>query len=126
MRGSRGQHDFAYGCYALVGLTVLAMSVYRASYTDGEWSAGAGGLLLIALPLLLASCAAALVGLAMSFQLAQHRPLVVLAWATIAVCTLGFGGVWPASQYILPITYGASVLAMCGWWFLLERNRVAR
>ena len=124
MKTGRLKYDFAYGCFLLCGVTVLSLIGLRASYTDAEWSGGAGGLLLIFLPVILAAGVAMLVGIALGIQLWRHWPLIALAGMSVLFITeslIGYGSV--TLQNAVSIAYGAGATAMSGLWFLVLRKR---
>jgi len=122
MRRTRGKYDLAYACFLLFGSTFMSLSIFRASYTDAEWAGGAGGILLILLPLILASLAAMLVGVVLSIGL-EHPFLMVLA-VTGAAPVAGFAGYGSREfQHFAPIVYGMAVAAMSGLWFAVLRKR---
>src|SRR2546430_16572322 len=83
MKTRRLEHDLAYGCFLLCGLTVLAVSIIRTSYTDADWAGRAGAILLLLLPFLLASSTAMLVAAVLSIRLWRQWPLLVLAGISI-------------------------------------------
>ena len=90
VKGSRAKYDLAYGCFSLWGLTVLSISVIRASYTDSQWANGAGGILLLLLPLILVSFMAMLVGIVLSIRLWKHRPLTIFTGMSVLLFTVSY------------------------------------
>lgn len=119
----RIEYDFAYGCFLLWGLTVLSLSVIRASYTDAEWAGGAGAILLLLLPLILVAFVAMLVGIVLSLRLWKHRPLIILAGMTVLlIAEFSFGYGSNAFQNAVAIVYGVAVAAMFVTWFLVLRR----
>ena len=125
MKGARFEYDLAYGCFLLWGLTVLSISVIRASYTDAEWAGGAGGILLLLLPLILASFIAVLVGIVLSIRLWKHWPLLILAGISVLLTIMDFSTQYGSTAFrnAVSIVYGVGVAAMSGLWFLVLRRR---
>lgn len=124
MKTRRFEYDLAYGCFLFWGLTVLSVSVIRASYTDAEWADGAGAILLLFLPLLLASLTAMFVAVVLSIRLWRQLTLVVLAGMTILLIpTLFTKHGSTAFHTTVDIVYGVGVTGMSGLWFLALRRR---
>ena len=123
MKTGRRKYDFAYGCFLLCGVTVLSLIGLRASYTGAEWSGGAGGLLLIFLPVILAAGVAMLVGIVLSIRLWRHRPMIALAGMSFLFITESLTEYGSATlQNAVSIAYGAGATAMSGLWFLVLRK----
>ena len=124
MKTRRLEFDLAYGCFLLWALTVLCISLIRASYTDAEWAGGAGGILLLLGPLILASIIAMLAGILMTIRLWKHWPLMVIAGMTVLLIAdifTEYGSV--AFQNTVPIVYSVAASLMSGLWFLFLRRR---
>lgn|SRR5262245_64989741 len=116
--------DLAYGCFLIWGLTVLSVSVMRASYTNAEWAGGAGALLILFLPLLLASFMALLVAIVLSVRLWRQptlRWLTGMTFLLIPTLFITYGST--AFHTAVGIAYGVGVTGMCGLWFLALRRR---
>ena len=117
-------YDVAYGCFLLWALTVLLLGVTRASYTGAEWAGGGGGILLVLLPLILASFIAMLAGIVLSLRLWKHWPLLALSGGSVLelLVTEYFPQVGSAAfTRAVPIAYGVGAAAMSVWWFLRLR-----
>jgi len=124
MKTRRLEHDLAYGCFLLCGLTVLSVSIIRTSYTDADWAGGAGAILLLLLPFLLASSAAMLVAVVLSIRLWRQWPLLVLAGISILLIPTLFTRYGSTAFHtVIDIVYGVVVTVMSGLWFLVLRRR---
>jgi hypothetical protein len=118
------KHDVAYGCFLLWALTVIALDVLMASFTDNELAQGAGAIILVLLPFLGASFIAMLVGIVLSIFLWKHWPLIIIAGSSVLFVTVyftEFGST--AFREAVPLVYGIGVAAMSGVWFLFLRRR---
>ena len=126
---NRGWHpcDIPYGCFLLAGATSLAMGLIRASYTDAEWSGGAGAIFLLILPVILAAFVAMLVGIVLTVWLWREWPLPLLAALSIVAILGSLVGIIPARiENAVPTIYGAVTCAICAVWFLFSRWRQLR
>ena len=117
--------DFAHGCFLLWGLTRLSIGVIRARYTDAEWAGGAGGILLLLLPLIFVSFLAMLVGIVLAVRFWNNGLLAFLAGLSVLQIVTEFPTEHgpPAFQKTAPIVYGVIVATGSGLWFLVLRRR---
>jgi hypothetical protein len=122
MRRTRGKYDLAYACFLIFGSTLMSLSIIRASYTDAEWAGGAGGILLILLPLILASFAAILVAVVLSVGL-EDPPLLALTVTAAAPVASFVGSGSREFDIFAPIVYGVAVWGIFGLWFVVLRKR---
>jgi hypothetical protein len=126
-RASRFAYDLAHGCFLLWGLTVLSISVIRRSYTDSDWAGGAGAILLLCLPLLLASFLAMLVAMVLSVMLRRQWTLAILAGMSILLIPTFFSRYGSTAFHTtIDILYGVGVTGLSGSWFLALRWRHCR
>jgi hypothetical protein len=124
MEAPRSRYDLAYGCYLAWGSSVLAVAWIRASHSDEAWVRGAGAVLLLLLPLLLASFIAMLAGVVLSLRLRRHRPLAVLGAASALLIPTLFTDFGSTALHVtIDTVYGLGVAATCGWWFLAGRRQ---
>ena len=117
-------HDVAYGCFLVWALTVLGASIVMASLTKDDLAQGAGAIFLVFLPFIGGALIAMLVGIVLSVRLWNHWPLPVISACSVLVVAIyapDFGT--SGFQAAVPIAFGASVVAMCGYWFLKLRRR---
>ncbi len=71
------KHDFAYGCFLIIGFTSLFSSIISAIPMDTGLAGGLGFLVL--LPLSVASLVAMFVGVFLSLTILKHWPLLFLS-----------------------------------------------
>jgi hypothetical protein len=120
--------DRAYGCYAYVGLFIMAAAAIVMHVSGENWEGYAIGLIL---PALLFPVAL-VVAFAQSARLRRHRILVVLGLSTLFLVALTVAGVFrrcceerpsERASYAVFVLYGAAVALVPSWWFAAGRWR---
>jgi hypothetical protein len=117
------KYDLAYGCFLLCGASALIVGVMSVS----PMGTGAAGVLgfLVAIPLALASIAALVVGVVLSFVLWRHWPLPLLSVMTVLFLAELVLEAGPVAIYnAVPFLYGIGTLVICGIWFSVVRGRM--
>lgn len=125
MKGRRAQYDLAYGCFLVCGLTALLGSLMEAIPKDEGTAALLG--FFVAIPLVLASFAALVVGVGLCIRLPNRWPLVILSGMSVlfvAALLTGYGST--PFYYATAIVYGVAVVTISGVWFLILRRRGGR
>ncbi|PYT60098.1 MAG: hypothetical protein DMG35_12350 [Acidobacteria bacterium] len=111
----RRQLDFAYACFALLGLTMLAFEAE--AFVDAK-NQGAYAM-TIGLLLLLPSMLAFVLAICLTVMRRRYRPIVVFCLLTMLLLALAIGSV--AMAWI----YGAVSMLVPAWWFTVGRWRNA-
>lgn len=109
----RRQLDFAYACFALLGLTMLAFEAE--AFVDAK-NQGAYAM-TIGLLLLLPSMLAFVLAICLTVMRRRYRPIVVFCLLTMLLLALAIGSV--AMAWI----YGAVSMLVPAWWFTVGRWR---
>jgi hypothetical protein len=122
MNERRGEYDLAYGCFLGCGLAALLGSLMEAVPKDAGTAALLG--FLVAIPLVLVSFAAMVVGTVQCIRLPNRRRLVILSGMSVLfVVALVTGHGSEGFYYAICITYGLAVVWISGAWFLILRRR---
>jgi succinate-acetate transporter protein len=111
----RRQLDFAYACFALLGLTMLAFEAE--TFVDAK-NQGAYAM-TIGLLLLLPSMLAFVLAICLTVMRRRYRPIVVFCLLTMLLLALAIGNVTMAW------IYGAVSMLVSAWWFTVGRWRNA-
>ena len=119
--------DLPYGCFLFWGATMLALLVIRYSYTDAQWANGAGGIVLLFLPVIVLAFLALLIGVVLTFWLWTEWPLLALAVLDVVAVLGVFVLPLPAwLQSVLGFTAVVGTCMVCGIWILFVRRRQLR
>ena len=119
--------DLPYGCFLFWGATMLFLDLARWSYTDAEWANGAGGIVLLFLPIIVLSFFALLIGVALTFWLSTEWPLLALAVLNVVAVLGVFVIPLPARlQSVLELTAVVGTCMVCVIWILFVRRRQLR
>ena len=122
VKGKRFECDLAYGCFLFCGLTALIICVMGAIPKDEGTAALLG--FFVAIPLVIASIAAMVVGIILCVRLWKKWPLVILSGMSILFIAELFTEYGSTAFYnAVPIVYGVGVLVISGLWFLVLRRR---
>jgi hypothetical protein len=122
MNKRRGEYDLAYGCFLICGLAALLASLMEAVPKDAGTAALLG--FFVAIPLVLVSFGALVVGIVQCIRLPNRRRLVILCGMSVLfVVALVTGHGSTAFYYVISITYGLAVAWISGAWFLILRRR---
>lgn len=119
--------DLPYGCFLFWGATMLFLMLVRRSYTDAQWENGAGGIVLLFLPVIVLAFVALLVGVVLTFWLWREWPLVVLSVLDVLAVLAVFVVPVPARiQSVLGYTAVVGTCGACVFWVLFVRRRQLR
>jgi hypothetical protein len=112
----RRQLDFAYACFALLGLAALAI-VAEPFLTDKHSEQGYG--FAVGMLLVLPSILAFVLAICLTVMRRRYRPIVIFCLLNMLLLALALGS--DAMQWV----YGAVSMLVPAWWFAVVRWRIA-
>ena len=113
----RRQLDFAYGCFALVGFTMLAIAAEPFFVDEKSPGAGAGYGFAVGMLLVLPSVLALVLAICLTVMRRRYRPIVVFCLLNLLLLALALRS--DAMEWVC----GAVSLLVPVWWFAVGRWR---
>ena len=111
------QLDFAYACFALLGLAALAIAAEPFFVDSKSPGAGAGYGFAVGMLLVLPSMLALVLAICLTVMRRRYRPIVVFCLLNLLLLALALGN--DAMLWI----YGTVSMLVPVWWFAVGRWR---
>ena len=115
----RRQLDFAYACFALVGLAALAIAAGPFLVDMRSTGAGAGYGFTVGMLLVLPSMLAFVVAICLTVMRRRYRPIVLFCMLNVVLLSLAL--IWENDSMLW--IYGTVSMLVPAWWFTVGRWR---